>query len=69
MPRAPNPKVSEAEQLVLKGYKLIDIAKELQLPEGTIRRWKSTYKWNSQRSHKKIKDCVVALSLLHVLVL
>ena len=52
MPRAPNPKVSEGEQLFLKGYKLIDIAKELQPPEGTIRRWKSTYKWNSQRLNK-----------------
>lgn len=52
MPRAPNPKVSEAEELFLKGYKLIDISKELELPEGTIRRWKSTYKWGNERSNK-----------------
>lgn len=53
MPRAPNLKAEEAKQLFLKGYKLVDIAKELGLPDGTIRRWKSTYDWDSERSDKK----------------
>lgn len=40
--------------------KLVEIASQLNLPEGTVRRWKSTHKWdnersdrNSERSHKK----------------
>lgn len=32
------------------GKKLVEIANELHLPEGTVRRWKSTYKWESERS-------------------
>lgn len=53
MPRARNPKVDEAENLYRKGLKLKDIAFELDLPEGTVRRWKSTYKWDNERSKKK----------------
>lgn len=52
MPKAKNPKVDEAEALFLKGMKLIEIANKLELPEGTVRRWKSTYKWNNERSDK-----------------
>ena len=36
--------------------KLIDISKKLGVPEGSVRRWKCTYKWskdNSERSNKK----------------
>lgn len=50
MPRAPNAKVKEAEKMYLEGDKLIDIATKLNIPEGTVRRWKSTYKWDSERS-------------------
>lgn len=46
--------------MYLKGMKLVEIASQLNLPEGTVRRWKSTHKWdnersdkNSERSHKK----------------
>ncbi len=39
--------------MFLKGMKLIDIARQLGLPEGTVRRWKSTHKWDSERSDKK----------------
>lgn len=53
MPKARNPKAEVAEALFLQGIKLIDIANKLNLPEGTVRRWKSTYKWNSERSDKK----------------
>lgn len=54
MPRAPNPNVKQAEQMFLAGCKLIDIARELDIPEGTVRRWKSTYKWDgdTERSDK-----------------
>lgn len=51
--RARNPKSDEAEKLFYKGMKLKDIASRLEVPEGTVRRWKNTYKWNSERSDKK----------------
>lgn len=53
MGRARNPKSDEAEKLFYKGMKLKDIASRLEVPEGTVRRWKNTYKWNSERSDKK----------------
>lgn len=53
MARAPNPKVKEAEELFRKGLKLIEIANRLEVPEGTVRRWKSTYKWDNERSEKE----------------
>lgn len=56
--RAPNEKVDKAKKLYLKGEKLIDIANELELPEGTVRRWKKTYQWDSERSEKNSKRSV-----------
>lgn len=35
------------------GMNLVDIAKEIGKPPGTVRRWKSTQGWNSERSGKK----------------
>lgn len=53
MARAPNEKLNKALSLYQKGYKLVDIAKELDIPDGTVRRWKKTYNWDSERSDKK----------------
>lgn len=56
MPREPNEKSVEAKRLYESGMKLVDIAKKLDVPAGTVRRWKSTYLWdgdNSERSKKK----------------
>jgi len=55
MPRGPNEKALEAQKLYKGGMKLKDIAKKLDKPEGTIRRWKSTYGWDkeNERSDKK----------------
>ncbi len=53
MARAPNEKVKKAKELYDKGYKLVDIAKELNIPSSTVRRWKSTYKWDNERSDIK----------------
>ena len=50
MPRKPDKRIEQAKELYLKGLKLIEISKQLDLPEGTVRRWKSTYKWNNERS-------------------
>lgn len=50
MARAPDPRIEQAKAMYLKGIKLVEIASQLNLPEGTVRRWKSTYKWGSERS-------------------
>ena len=51
MPKAKNAKADEALALYRQGLKLVDIAKKLDLPEGTVRRWKCTYKWEIGRAH------------------
>ena len=55
MARAPNKKAEEARELYQQGMSLVEIAKKLNTPAGTVRRWKSTYKWDaeSERSDNK----------------
>lgn len=53
MARAPDHRIQQAKELYLQGVKLVDIATQLNLPEGTVRRWKCTHKWDSERSDKK----------------
>jgi len=63
MARAPDPRIAQAKELYLAGGKLIEIAKQLGLPEGTVRRWKCNHTERSERgsyqkgerSDKKIK--------------
>lgn len=52
MPKKPDERIEAAKQMYLDGMKLIDIANELDVPPGSIRRWKSTHKWDSERSDK-----------------
>jgi uncharacterized protein YjcR len=33
--------------------KLVEIASKINLPQGTIRSWKNTHKWDNERSDKK----------------
>lgn len=53
MARAPNEKVKEAYELYKKGHKLVEISKKLDVPDGTVRRWKKTYSWDNERSENK----------------
>lgn len=54
MPRAPDEKYNKAYDMFLRGYKLVEIASQLSIPEGTVRRWKCTHKWdNTERSDNK----------------
>lgn len=53
MPRKPDERIEKAKEMFLKGLKLVEIASQLNLPEGTVRRWKSIHKWDSERSDKK----------------
>lgn len=52
MPRKPDERIDRAKELYLEGMKLVEIASQLNLPEGTVRRWKSTHKWDNERSDK-----------------
>ena len=58
MPRKPDERIAQAEAMYRQGAKLIDIARQLELPEGTVRRWKCTHKWDSERSDKKSERSV-----------
>ena len=55
--RSPNEKAEKARELYKGGMKLVEIASQLDVPAGTVRRWKSTYHWDgedqSERSEKK----------------
>ncbi len=53
MARAPDKRIEQAKAMYLKGMKLVEIASRLNLPEGTVRRWKSTHRWDNERSDKK----------------
>ena len=45
-----NPLSDKAYELYKQGKKLVDIAAELEVPPGTVRRWKSTHGWDGERS-------------------
>lgn len=53
MARTPDPRIEQAKAMYLEGEKLVEIASQLNLPEGTVRRWKCTHKWDNERSDKK----------------
>lgn len=53
MPRKPDERIDQAKEMFLKGMKLVEIASQLNLPEGTIRSWKNRYKWDCNVANKK----------------
>ncbi len=53
MARAPDKRIEQAKEMYLQGQRLVEIASQLNLPEGTVRRWKCTHKWENERSDKK----------------
>ena len=48
-----NPLADKAYEMYRQGMKLVDIASALDVPPGTVRRWKSTHGWDSERSEKE----------------
>lgn len=52
MARARSPDSIKAEKMYQSGMKLVDIAKKLGVPDGTVRRWKSTQKWGNSENIK-----------------
>ena len=57
MARTLDPRIEQAKKLYDAGEKLIDIADQLGVPEGTIRSWKKRY-WGNATLQKK--ECNVA---------
>ena len=53
MARAPDQRVEQAKALYDKGLKLIDIASQLGIPEGTVRSWKNRYNWDCNVAKEK----------------
>lgn len=53
MARAPDQRVEQAKTLYDKGLKLIDIASQLGIPEGTVRSWKNRYNWDCNVAKEK----------------
>lgn len=56
MARGQNVKAEEAKKLYEKGMKLVDIANKLGVPAGSVRRWKSTYCWDGEKSERSEKE-------------
>lgn len=57
MPRAPSEKVIQAEKLFNDGMAMVDIAKKLEVSDGTVRSWKNRYGWGKP---SKKNNCSVA---------
>ena len=56
MPRARCPESVKAEEMYHAGMALVDIAKELGKPEGTVRRWKHNQGWDKSECSEKDKS-------------
>lgn len=48
MPKAKNEKADRARELYRSGWKLVDIASSLDVPAGTVRRWKCVHNWDEK---------------------
>lgn len=53
MARARSPDSIEAEKLYKDGMPLVQIAAKLGVPDGTVRRWKSTQDWDGTKANAR----------------
>lgn len=53
MGRPRSEKSIKAEEYYRLGWKLVEIAKRLEVPEGTVRRWKSTQGWDKEEPERR----------------
>ena len=64
MPKAKDARADKAFEMYKHGLKLIEIANQLGIAEGTVRSWKNRYKWddggNATLRKKEKKECNVA---------
>jgi len=54
--RAPDERVNKAYELYKQGLKLVEIASQLSVPEGTVRSWKNRYKWDNATLQKRKRN-------------
>ena len=60
MARSPNEQVVKAKELFDSGKSLVEIAEILKVLAGTVRSWKSRYRWDKSESatlQKKVQRC------------
>lgn len=57
MPRAPSEKVTQAEKLFNDGMAMVEIAKKLEVSDGTVRSWKNRYGWGKASKKKQVQRC------------
>lgn len=64
MPKAKDARADKAFEMYKQGLKLIEIANQLGIAEGTVRSWKNRYKWddggNATLRKREKKKCNVA---------
>jgi phage terminase small subunit len=64
LPKAKDARADKAFEMYKQGLKLIEIANQLGIAEGTVRSWKNRYKWddggNATLRKKEKKECNVA---------
>lgn len=53
LPRKADVRVEQAHEMYQQGAKLVEIANQLGLPEGTIRSWKNRQKWDCNVANGK----------------
>ena len=51
--RKPDERIEQAKKMYLNGAKSVEIASQLNLPEGTIRSWKNRQKWDCNVANEK----------------
>ena len=52
-----NPIADKAAELFRSGMSMADIARNLDIPDSTVRRWKNTYKWEAIKPNGGRKKC------------
>ncbi len=52
-----NPIADKAAELFRSGMSMADIARNLDIPDSTVRRWKNTYKWEVVKPNGERKKC------------
>ena len=49
MPKVKDARADKAFEMYKQGLKLVEIANQLGVAEGTVRSWKNRYKWAGER--------------------
>lgn len=60
MPKQRSPDSYRAEELYKSGMKLVEIASQLNVSEGTVRSWKNRYHFDGSNATLRKNDCNVA---------